>query len=95
MGWLAIRLEGESLIYYQYQCWRLGAGDGYHWAVADVEKQTHPFRLLIAHAEGEGGKDMPGEKRRATAQLELQFSREQLETLAVQVQALLQGSSEQ
>jgi len=77
------------LIYYQYQCWRLGAGDGFHWAVADTEKQTHHWRLLIAHAEGEG------EKRRATAQLELQFSREQLETLAVQVQALLQGSSEQ
>ena len=88
----AIRLgeRGESMaVHYQYQCWRIGAGDGFHWVIADLEKQSHPYRLLIAHAEGES------EARRATAQLEVQFSRPQLEALAVQVQALLQGSSEQ
>jgi len=82
----AIRLgeRGESMaVHYQYQCWRIGAGDGFHWAIADLEKQSHPYRLLIAHAEGES------DAKRATAQLEVQFSREQLETLAVQVQTLL------
>ena len=73
------------MIYYQYQCWKLGAGDGFQWAQADVEKQTHPYRLLLAHVEGEG------EQRKATAQLEVQFSRPQLEALAVQVQTLLKG----
>lgn len=71
------------MIYYQYQCWKLGAGDGFQWAQADAEKQTHPYRLLLAHVEGEG------DKRKATAQLEVQFSRQQLEALAVQVQTLL------
>lgn len=76
------------MIYYQYACWRLGAGDGFQWATANAATQTHPFRLLIAHVEGEG------DKRKATAQLEVQFSREQLEALAVQVQTLLKGETQ-
>lgn len=71
------------MIPYQYQCWRIGAGDGFFWTVAGAETQTHPFRLLLAHTEGEG------DRRKATAQLEVQFSREQLRELATQVQALL------
>lgn len=77
------------MIYYQYLCWRIGAGDGFQWAVADPKTQTHPWRLLIAHVDGEGSQDATGEKRRANAQLEIQFSRQQLEALVVQIQALL------
>ncbi len=73
------------MIYYQYLCYRIGAGDGFLWATAAGETQTHPWRLLLAHTEGEG------DKRRATAQIEIQFSTEQLRELAVQVQALLKG----
>lgn len=73
------------MIYYQYLCWRIGAGDGFQWAVADPKTQSYPYRLLIAHVEGEG------EKRKANAQLEVQFSRQQLEALAVQIQTLLKG----
>ena len=73
------------MIHYQYVCFRIGAGDGFQWATANAETVTHPFRLLLAHAEGEG------DKRRATAQIEIQFSTEQLQELAVQVQALLKG----
>lgn len=35
------------MIYYQYQCWKLGAGDGFQWAVADPKTQSH--RMEASH----------------------------------------------
>ena len=70
------------MIHYQYLCYRIGAGDGFRF-VEEPGHATHPFRLLVAHTEGEG------DARRATAQIELQFSLGQLRALAAQVNGLL------